>query len=505
MKKAQVFISTQQNPVNVFPLLMKEFSGCTPIAVSSKVALNLRWTANLEFVLHRKKLDPVHVHLYEEDEKSGNAPNTLKETLQEFDQVFFNISGGKKNLILLLLEAYNLRSNPHDRIIYVDNRPTTVKVFEGYRNVGSYPVPFLLDLEDVLNLHGYTKLQTPSKPSYLSEMDKPDDQINRRIAKLNSFFLEDNDFAKLLYSYFGKAPSDFDDKSKIRARIEQVIKEHRPSLEQCKVYLDPENKNSYETLFQEIEELKKSSQTQEPEYRDLKDIWKKWKRISNEYEIFSKYWSCIKRKLVGLLSDMIHSDDSTLSVDQQQISKLVGFCNQISGKDSSVPEVLTRRTLTKLLDFDLNHGQIMEDMFAEQAIKNLMDVQNRMYFNIKVYPLGYDENGTATYQDLSSNQNLVEFDAVFVTNSGTLTCFECKTFGFEGDVVKAKDQSSHSHGGVFSKIILVTHLQGRHLNDPEMLPYIPQQVSAQLEAVKKYNVEIWYFDEIAEKISNSIK
>lgn len=499
MKKAQIFVSTQQNTVNVFPLLMEEFGQCMPVVVSSQVALNNHWTANLEFVLRHKGLDVIHHHLSDIDEEDSQSVDAIVRLLSSYDEVYFNISGGKKNLILLLLDAYQTRNNPQDRLIYVDNRPTAVKVFRGYKLIASHPVRFTLHLEDVLNLYGYTKLQTPAK----DVVAQPAPSTDTRMSALNKYFLQDPVFIRFLYAYFGKQATEFDDKAKLKDKISQVLREHRPTLEQCKVYMDKDHKLGYETLFQDIYALKAQLQAEgrAAEKYELNKIWRKWTQLANADEIFRKHWIEVKKKLINILRDMIHQDDWILFTDQDQIRNIVKACDAITGETHEIPNLLTKNEAVKLLQLGKKHGDMFEAMFRDLIQRTLPDKQSRFESNVKVYPLGYDDAGNAFYQDFQESQNLVEFDAVYVTDYGTLVCFECKTFGFGGDLVKAKDQSSHLHGGVFSRIVLVTHLQKQHLDDPEMKDVLPIALMGQLESVKKYRVEIWYYDEIIKNLS----
>lgn len=506
MKKAQILISTQQNTVNVFPLLMEPFANCDPIIVSSQKAIKDHWTANLEFVLARKIFIPIRIDLTEKEETEEQTTDLIVSQLKDYDQVYFNISGGKKNLILFFLYAFQKRANKNDRIIYVDNNPTTVQVFEGYKYSTYYPVPYLLDLEDILNLYGFTCFQIPSQRSYIQLDDIVNNSKYQKVSMINKYFLTNNDFAILLYKYFYKIPLDIDDKVSISEKIMKVIINNKPTLQNCQADVDPGVKKSYETIFVDIKKLKEKTKRENrlPENDEIINLWKQWKHLSSEQDIFNRYWSSIKKQILHLMLTSISADDSILYDDSEKIKMIVDICRKITDKTLKHYDKIYHSDVMELLALDIQKGELFELMFTEliaNYIKQHTPVKkDRFYFNVKVYNLGYTKDNKAFYQENEEFNNLVEFDTVFVTNYGTIIGFECKIFGFGGDVVKAKDQSAHLHGGVFSQIKLITHIQNKHLKNLEVKPYLPYNVLQQLEAVQKYHIDIWHYDEIEDKL-----
>jgi hypothetical protein len=195
-------ISTNNNTVNAIPLVMEEFKDDrVPVILSSELAKNSKWTANLKYVLEKKGLHP---EIYRFPDKEDEMNNLLKQ-FKDYDSIYFNISGGKKNQQLQLLSLYIERNNNKDRLIYMDNDKgkSIVKVFsEGFKFEKEIEPEYLLDLEDISNLYGYTCTTTNEKIEDLiftpEKLKLPIDKIRQ----INKDFLENPYSAILIYQYF---------------------------------------------------------------------------------------------------------------------------------------------------------------------------------------------------------------------------------------------------------------------------------------------------------------
>jgi hypothetical protein len=46
----------------------------------------------------------------------------------------------------------------------------------------------------------------------------------------------------------------------------------------------------------------------------------------------------------------------------------------------------------------------------------------------------------------------------------------------------------------------LTPIQKKHIEDKKINKFIPQSIKDKINAIQKYNVKLWYFDEIEEQL-----
>lgn len=509
---AHIVLSTRQNTVNAIPLLMKRFGGRTPLILSSSYATKNHWTANLAFVLKKHGLKPRVLDISKCENDNRALRKYIVDQTSEFSSVLFNISGGKKNQILPLLSAYVLRKNAQDRMLYTDSNPFRIEVYKGLEQVDEHPPEYLLDLEDISNLYGYTCCQTPKKVSH-TRVD-PDNLIlpADRLRKINRAFTENYDIAKLMYKYFDKRPSELDEKTGIEDKIKKVLNEHKPELEECDLAKKDELRRRCDRLFDIARELKTrdKSDGRPPTEGELRNLWKKISTYPQKKELFNRYWSLIRKAIVHYIQESIDIQNPVLFHSASYAKNIIKKCNEISGGNHPLMEKIRWSDVKELLGFDAKKGFIFENMLAIKMHDLIREKESsalsRLYMNVRAYRLEYQETGEAYVADRNENENVVEFDLVFVTDHGTIYSFEAKTFGHEGDILKSKSYSTSSQGGVFSETIMVTQIQEQHIQDEEEFSdYIPQGVLSQLEGLKRYIPKIWYYDQIEENIDSILK
>lgn len=509
MSCAQVVLATQNNVVNIVPLLMDEFTDCVPIVLSSDRAMDERWTANLEYVLTRKGFKPIIVEIPEAGDSDPELMDRINASTQVFEKVYFNISGGKKNQILPLLRAYLHRNNPNDRLLYADSYPFQLQVLKDMQPETTYESRYLLDLEDILNLHGYTCCPkascVPSTPFDPTGLALSQEKLDR----INSLFLEDTDFAKLIYSYFDRMPTSLDEKNSMEKHLIQLLSEHRPRLLDCRDIVDNGTKLSYDRAAQSIKKLKdllSGRRESVPTLEELTSLWKELAVIPGVENIFNNYWGVIRQRIINLMKTSLEKKDPVLIKDAPTIARMRELCKSLSGRDPQSSSEIRHSDVERMLDANLKRGMLFENMLnlmVWQVIRrNKPEAVNRLFANIKAYRLDYDGAGKVVRIDQSENANLVEFDLVYVSDHGTLLAFECKTFGLSGDHVKSKTWSATTHAGILSRAVMVTQIQKQHRdNEAEFGSFLPKKVTDQLDSLKKYNSQLWYFDEISEKLA----
>lgn len=504
MKQAQLMIATQNNVGNLMPMLMEEFGSCTAVILASEYASKQRWSANLKYVL-KKKGKPVEIWDWNEEDTDN-----LTQALKSFDKVYFNISGGKKSQILQLLKMYQYRNKPEDSLIYLDSNPFRLLQIKDYDVEERYRPKYLLDLEDILNLHGYTCISHTQKSSCkaldIKEMEIPQE----RIRKINNLFLSHEVFAKLMYSYFDRMAIKEDEKQSDRDRIISLLKKNRPSFGEASKLLDPKLHSEFEEVSKAIKSLKsaikgKGSITAD----DLQSLWNSLKTIPHVNDTYNRFWGSMRDAMVSVLMKNIKNEDPVLINDKNEIAKILKMCDWLE-PDYSVKNQICHSDVPKLLGLEkVPKGSTFEYMFnvlVWDTIKEIgAELVGRLYNNVKAYEFDYDENGDAIPKEQAS-ENLAEFDLVFVMENGTLLVFECKTFGLLGDQVKSKSWSATTHGGIFSQITLSTHVQKQHYELKEdAISLIPNNLRAQLDSIQKYTNNIWFFDSVQEKLKKMIK
>lgn len=508
MKKAQIVLATQNNVVNMIPLMLEQFSGCTPIILSSEVAKDRRWTANLEYVLQKKGFEPRIVDISDPEGQDPKLMETILSSIAEFDLVYFNISGGKKNQILPLLRAYQARSYPEDRIFYADSNPFRLQVIKDLMPETECSPEYHLDLENILNLHGFTCCyQTNGNNCPIVDpgnLSLPQDKLDL----LNRLFLENDVFAKLLYSYFDRMETDLDEKTSMEVRIKSILSEHRPKLPQCQDLVDKGTKTSYDQVAQSIKNLKATlaSDKRNITEKELNRLWRELSVIPGVENIFSQFWGAIRDAIISMTKQSLEAQNPVLISDQATIKELQKICEPFGWKEGDNKTEIRNSDLKQILGLgDIRKGSLFEAMLSlkiwQIIKKHQPKATNRLFMNVKAYKLDYDNNGKARIVDRKENENLVEFDTVFVTSNGTLLTIESKTFGHSGDMVKSKTWSATSHAGIFSKAVMVTHIQKKHRAvESELARSLPNKVIQQLDALQKYSAELWYYDEIEARL-----
>lgn len=504
-----LFISTNNNTVNAIPLLIDEFKeNRVPVILSSEYAEKNKWTANLKYVLEKKGLHP---QVYDFPDKEEEMNKLLKQ-FKDYPSIYFNISGGKKNQILSLLALYIERNNNKDRLIYMDNDKgkSIVKVFsEGFKFEKEIEPEYLLDLEDISNLYGYTCTQSQKKIDNFifnpNNLNLPIDKIRQ----INKYFLEEPEFAILLYKYFGSAQVEFADNCLIKEQINKCLTEANPTLEELKKEID-------NTLKQDWIEAKSRLNNIKDKYKDnpsniTKEDWNAlWNIIHpflDEKGTYNKYWGQLKRKLNEKIIKDFNQNTKALIDDKALIKKILDICQKLSSKPIQQKGKIFDSDVPDLLDIHCKKGFFFEDMLAVRFYDLIKEknpeMLSRFYKNINGYNLEYDNNGKACLPK-SNNPNVVEFDFVFVTNFGIIYSFEAKSFDIKGETVKSKSYSTTSQGGVFSSNIFLTPIQKKHFDDKQFNKYIPGQMKDKINAIQKYRVQLWYFDEIGERLEKML-
>lgn len=136
-------------------------------------------------------------------------------------------------------------------------------------------------------------------------------------------------------------------------------------------------------------------------------------------------------------------------------------------------------------------------------------LDQNIYMNVKIYPLNVDSNTPSTDRDPDKGDNnpipQVEYDCLILTPYASLIAIECKTYDIGGDMLKAKQYSVSTQGGVFSRSVLITHVQKQSQKTDGTFPYILTAVVNQLDSVRRYSADVWYYDEIEDRLLKTLE
>lgn len=308
---AQIFFSSRQNAVNIIPLLKKDiFGDCQALILTSHVAKIGKWTDNLIHVLHNKGLKDrvTNCDLGQYEDHTENVDDYLEKLCKDHEQLFFNISGGKKSQILSLLKLYNRRNNDKDRVIYVDNNPYEIRVYSGYKLVDSIHLNYELDLEDVLNLSGFTCCPNGESLDYYRIKPERLHPSYDQLLKIDQYYLGNEDFRNLMYHYFNPYSHSDLSKGSIKLKIKSCLS--KPNRVTVDNLVHKRFSDHYDKVAKAIRTLRKISLC--PSETDLKNLWDELKNIPNVEHIYNKHWSAVRDAIVEVVESQIDRDDHVL-------------------------------------------------------------------------------------------------------------------------------------------------------------------------------------------------
>ncbi len=515
---AQIFFSTRQNAVNIIPLLKKDiFGDCQALILTSRVAKKGKWTDNLIHVLHKKGLKDrvINCDLSQYEDHTENVDDYLEKLCKDHEQLFFNISGGKKSQILSLLNLYNRRNNDKDRVIYVENNPYEIHVYDRYRLVDSIPLNYELDLEDVLNLSGFTCCPNgESLNCYRIGPDRLSPSYDQ-LLKIDQYYMENEDFRNLMYHYFTPYSHSGLSKGSIKSQIRYCLS--KPNRESVDKLVPNHLSDDYKMVADAIRKLRKMTTDLNlcATKKDLRSLWDEIKKIPNVDDIFNKYWSAVRDAIIDVVASQIEGVDHVLvdRSEKKRIRALVKVFKDIRGSvatsDQSLDGIseIKHSGVSGLLDLG-KAGMFFENLTAAKIYSILADkdksLDQNTYMNMMIYPLNVDSNTPSTDRNPDKGDNnpipQVEYDCLVLTPHASLIAIECKTFGIEGDMFKAKQHSISTQGGVFSRSVLITHVQKQSQKTDGTFPDILTAVVNQLDSVKRYSPDVWYYDEIRDRL-----
>ncbi len=504
--RIHVIISTQNNTVNAIPLLMKkEFGECSAMILTSSYAKLRRWSDFLINFLNRKNVTYTELPIDQEEKNDKSLCDLLLNELSRYEEVFFNISGGKKSQILCLMSVYQSRANDNDRLIYLDSNPFKLNVYKNMERIQELTPPKTLYLEDILNLYGYTYYNDKNQAEYQKVSPENLGLDPESIRKFNKYFLEYDDFAEMVYRAFDKVELDIDDKDSRKKIIRKELSNIGPSLIECRGLIDNSLKVNYDDVALVIKKLKdflKKEREKLPSEMQLAELYRNLAVIPGSENIYSKYWGAIRNAICDSLLQRLESYDPILYNQSQKpvIAELIACCNDIWGREDGFPDVITHSAARKLLNNGMKTGVLFENMLALLIYDALYvesdKLDHELYMNVKVYPLERNKD---------SNTPEVEYDLVLVTDHGTIYSIEAKTFGHSGDIVKSKSFSTGNQGGPYSEVFMVTHVQKKfQLANGSYPEFIPAKVISQVNDLKQYVKKAWFFDEVVSEVQKLV-
>jgi hypothetical protein len=137
-------------------------------------------------------------------------------------------------------------------------------------------------------------------------------------------------------------------------------------------------------------------------------------------------------------------------------------------------------------------GYILEDMLVYLLLKSIKD-NNLEKYVAGVYP-------SVKISDEENKGTIDEFDTLILTTTGQIISFEAKSGGMSADVAKSTNYSTYAISGVYGLPILITPRIKRNDN----LDTENENISKAIGAAKRANLEIWYLDEIVEKLRDKL-
>ncbi len=485
-----VCISTKQQAVNLIPALQTRAEKM--YLISSQEAEKQHWTSNLRFVCERRKLAMEVIPIKPEIEMAPDKMvREILPRLSADEDVYWNISGGKKSMTLGLVHAYQQRAKDNDCMIYTENRPYQIVRYTGFQFLDETPMYFFLELEDILNLYGFTSGNTGERLDSITFPEwTPFFSENYRN---NRFFQE------TIARCFMPRAEDARDKQPMLKSVRRILEDHKPCFDNLISSMPAFDDNAVGNIRKKAEDYCNKKK----EKRDIAPILKAF----NEF-----YWNKVKDAVIPAIVDELKESSlvllqSRLNPDQErEFLKVLDQCS-ICFQDPA------KKFLQGNVLLPEKPGSVFEKLTAFEFYRTLTE-QNlerfipHVYIGVKTFRLEYNDkdNHAKLPENIQDHKNDDEFDLTVVMPWGALQIFEAKTYyGEGGDVLKSLRDSAMSKSGVFGRAIFIDHLLEKLRQPNGNLPnFYPQSLIDKRTLIKGMGMRAWGFDEIEKELPKTM-
>ncbi|MFP4033339.1 MAG: hypothetical protein ACLFTV_17435, partial [Desulfococcaceae bacterium] len=470
-----ICISTQNQAANLLPALQLKADGM--ILLSSSEADKRGWTANMKRVCDRRNL-PLRIVRVPRD--AEDAADRMAATIQPHlpgkdATIFWNMTGGKKSMTLGILSPFLRRGVEADRLIYTDNRPHRIMFYDHRLELcDETPMDHFLELEDLLNLNGFSAGGTGER---LSEAEFGD-WTAPFVAEYRTRPL----FQEMAIRTMDKGPPQLDTQTGLREHVRRLLETHRPRYEKL---LDPApepDDHARGNLRKAILDLRA-----EPERKDLEPII----RHCNFF-----FWNQAKKRLVPELAGELAIPTAPIFSAPLSESESEELERSMAAAGVSLRHP-TRGLMRGNILFPDKFGSVLETATAwsfREALTaaGLERFLPHVFRNVKTYTLA--GNG---------DQADDEIDLAAVTPWGALLVFEVKGYyGEGGDVLRRRRDTAYTKSGIFGRAIFIDPLLASRRdaegNFEDFFPSGLVENHRQIEATR--GLQAWCFDEIGTRL-----
>jgi hypothetical protein len=501
----QVCISTFNQTVNLIPALQHRVEKL--FILSSNYAQKTGWTGRLVLLLKRYAINYEIV----KETQEGFSRELLLDRLKEHENIEWNISGGKKSQTMILQEIYQKRKGLpgiKDYLIYLENNPFELSIYDDYRLVRKETEKVTLELEDILNLYGYSCAQ---KTDFMGKEILTYNATglnnysfkNNSVAELNAFLLEKESelFRRFFYNYMYKAGwweiDEADNKSNLFERIKDLVNHYKPEYLLLAQQVEKPVSAGFEKMNSIVNRYLKNGSS--AKYYSLAQ---ELKRMNKSEVLYSDYWNQIKTLIVHDLFCRINKDKPSLYIETLDIQEKEALVEKILSSGGGTGESNSF--------YNMPIGMLFEEMIFSRVKKSCLEngfSVDKCYVNVKTHTLQTDDKGEIMYPGLVREHEYDdELDVVIVKNNGTLLILEAKTFGLSGDVMKSLTDSVFKKSGVFGRSIFVIPLLNFLKDEQGYYPdYVPGALISADATFRKHGVKYYCFDEIASLVEKEIK
>lgn len=469
-------ISTQNQAANLLPALQLKADGM--ILLSSSVADEGGWTGNMKRVCDRRGLPlrivPIPADAEDAAERMARA---VEPHLPDKDTpIFWNMTGGKKSMTLGILSLFLRRGADADRLIYTDNRPHRIVFYDqSLARVDETPMDFFMELEDLLNLNGFSAKGTGTR---LSEAVFED-----WVSPFVEAYRSDPLFQELVVRAMDQKPPELNTREKMKTQVRKLLHDHRPRYERLFESVSGLDDQALGNLRKALRSLPAS-----PGKADLDPILRHW----NDF-----FWRTAKDRLVPELVENLRVPSEALFAPPLPAKQAERLERKMKATGLSFRE--TGRGFTRgNISFPHPHGKVFEIVvarfFQETLVRNGLErFLPHVFLNTNTFAL--------SEKDVQADED--EIDVAVVTPWGSFFVFEVKVYiGEGGDVVRRRRDTARTKSGIFGRAIFVDPLLGCRRNArgdfEHFFPSGLVENHRQIEASQ--GLQAWCFDEIGTRL-----
>jgi hypothetical protein len=394
--------------------------------------------------------------------------------------IFWNMTGGKKSMTLGLLSLFLKREADADRLIYTDNRPHRIVFYNRFlKQVDETAMDYFLELEDLLNLNGFSARGTGER---LSETP-----LESWTAPFVKAYRDVPPFQEMVIRTLDRGPAQLKTKTGLREHIRRLLEEHRPRYERL---LDPApapDDHARGNLRKAILALRDA-----PEPVDLEPLF---------HHCHFFFWNQAKKRLIPELAGEMAVPSAPIFPTGLSEPETEALERAMTAAGVSLRHP-TRGLARGNVEFPAKLGNVLETAVA-WAFRECLSAAGlerflpHVFLNVNTYAQSGDG---ASVDD--------EIDLAVVTPWGALLVFEVKGFyGEGGDVVRRRRDTAYTKSGIFGRAVFIDPLlASRRDADGDFADFFPPGLVENHRRIEESRgMEAWCFDEIETRLPRLLR